>query len=90
MSSAEHGVQEKDAGTAFFSLKWKIGLIVTLVLVIINSTITLVAYRQSNQQFNQQKLALLKQQHKTISGLLRRDYDQLTSFASFIPLLSGG
>mgnify|MGYP000352631710 CR=1 FL=1 len=82
---------EKDShGARFFSLKWKVGLVVSLVLIVVNSLITLVAYRQSNQQFNEQKFDLLRQQQHTISGLLQRDYEQLTSFASFIPLLSGG
>jgi diguanylate cyclase (GGDEF)-like protein len=74
----------------FVSLKWKVGLIVSLVLIVVNSLITLVAYHQSNQQFVEQKLDLLRQQQRTISGLLQRDYEQLTSFASFIPLLSSG
>jgi len=74
----------------FFSLKWKVGLIVSLVLIVVNSLITLVAYRQSNQQFHHQKLDLLHQQQRMISGLLQRDINQLTSFASFIPLLSSG
>ena len=74
----------------FLSLKWKVGLVVSLVLIIVNSLITLVAYHQSNQQFVDEKLALLQQQQRMISGLLQRDYEQLTSFASFIPLLSGG
>ena len=73
----------------FFSLKWKVGLIVSLVLIFINSLITVAVYRQSNLQFNEQKLALLHQQQRMMSGLLQRDYEQLTSFASFIPLLSG-
>ena len=82
---------EKDSrGARFFSLKWKVGLVVSLVLIVVNSLITLVAYRQSNQQFNEQKFDLLRQQQHTISGLLQRDYEQLASFASFIPLLSGG
>ncbi|MCB1775329.1 MAG: EAL domain-containing protein [Gammaproteobacteria bacterium] len=74
----------------FFSLKWKVGLVVSLVLVVINSAITLVAYRQSNQQFYEQKRDLLGQQSQLLSGLLQRDYEQLTSFAAFIPLLSTG
>ncbi|MDJ0739850.1 MAG: EAL domain-containing protein [Gammaproteobacteria bacterium] len=74
----------------FFSLKWKVGLVVSLVLIVVNSVITLVAYRQSNAQFHEQKVDLLRQQQRTISGLLQRDYEQLNSFASFIPLLSGG
>ena len=72
----------------FVSLKWKGGLVVSLVLIVVNSLITLVAYQQSNQQFNAQTLDLLQQQQRTISGLLRRDYEQLASIASFIPLLS--
>jgi len=71
----------------FVSLKWKVGIVVSLVLIVVNSAITLVAYRQSNEQFNAQKRALLAQQQRMISGLLRRDYEQVTSFASFIPLL---
>ena len=74
----------------FISLKWKVGLIVSLVLIVVNSLITLVAYRQSNLQFNEQKLDLLHQQQRMISGLLQRDYEQLTSFAGFIPLLDSG
>lgn len=74
----------------FVSLKWKVGLVVSLVLVVVNSLITLVAYRQSNQQFNQQTRGLLQQQQQMISGLLQRDYEQLSSFVSFIPLLRGG
>ncbi len=79
-----------DGATRFFSLKWKVGLVVSLVLIVINSLITITVYRQSNMQFNEQKLALLHQQQRMISGLLQRDYEQLNSFASFIPLLSGG
>jgi diguanylate cyclase (GGDEF)-like protein len=74
----------------FLSLKWKVGLVVTVVLVVVNLSITLVAYRQSNQQFYEQKLDLLQQQRQTLSNLLQRDYEQLTSFASFIPLFSTG
>ena len=76
--------------TLFISLKWKVGLIVSLVLFVVNSLITLVAYRQSNNQFNDQKLDLLHQQQRMISGLLQRDYEQLTGFAGFIPLLDSG
>ncbi|HPE80407.1 MAG TPA: EAL domain-containing protein [Gammaproteobacteria bacterium] len=74
----------------FISLKWKVGLIVSLVLFVVNSLITLAAYRQSNNQFNEQKLDLLHQQQRMISGLLQRDYEQLTGFAGFIPLLDSG
>lgn len=81
--------QAKAGATRYISLKWKVGLVVSLVLVIVNSAIIMVAYRQSNQQFNEQKHDLLRQQQRMISGLLRRDYEQLTSFAGFIPLLSG-
>ncbi|MCG6967657.1 MAG: EAL domain-containing protein [Chromatiaceae bacterium] len=87
--SDEPDVQRPETAR-FVSLKWKVGLIVSLVLVVVNSLITLVAYRQSNQQFNQQKLDLLRQQQRTISGLLQRDYEQLNSLAGFIPLLSSG
>ena len=76
--------------TLFISLKWKVGLIVSLVLFVVNSLITLVAYRQSNNQFNDQKLDLLHQQQRMISGLLQRDYEQLAGFAGFIPLLDSG
>ena len=76
--------------TLFISLKWKVGLIVSLVLFVVNSLITLAAYRQSNNQFNDQKLDLLHQQQRMISGLLQRDYEQLTGFAGFIPLLDSG
>ena len=78
------------APTRFFSLKWKVGLIVSVVLIVVNSLIILAAYRQSNQQFHQQKLDLLRQQQQTISGLLQSDYEQLNSLAGFIPLLSSG
>ena len=78
------------AESRFFSLKWKVGLIVSVVLIVVNSMIILAAYRQSNQQFHQQKLDLLHQQQQTISGLLQRDYEQLNSLAGFIPLLSSG
>ncbi|WP_078118764.1 bifunctional diguanylate cyclase/phosphodiesterase [Thiosocius teredinicola] len=71
----------------FVSLKWKVGIVVSVVLIVVNSLIIYVAYRQSNEQFFQQKRDLLHQQQRTISGLLQRDYDLLTSFASFIPLL---
>ncbi len=76
------------APSRFFSLKWKVGLIVSVVLIVVNSLIILAAYRQSNQQFHQQKLDLLRQQQQTISGLLQSDYEQLNSLAGFIPLLS--
>ena len=85
-----HTAATADQRQRFFSLKWKVGLVVSLVLVIINSAITLVAYRQSNQQFYEQKRDLLGQQSQLLSGLLQRDYEQLASFAAFIPLLSTG
>ena len=88
--SAGMSQSERASGQRFISLKWKVGLIVSLVLVIVNSLITLVAYRQSNHQFDQQAHDLLQQQQKMISGLLQRDYEQLGSFVSFIPLLRGG
>lgn len=77
-------------GLRFLSLKWKVGLVVSLVLIVVNALITLVAYHLANQQFDDEKLDLLRQQHKSISGLLQRDYEQLTSFANFIPLLESG
>lgn len=85
--SHREAVRQSDT-SRFVSLKWKVGLVVSLVLIIVNSLITWVAYSQSNQQFNEQKLDLLHQQQRSISGLLQRDYEQLTSLASFIPLLS--
>ena len=79
---------QESARARFVSLKWKVGLIVSLVLIVVNTLITLVAYHQSNRQFNQQNLDLLRQQQRTISGLLQRDYEQLNSLAGFIPQLS--
>lgn len=82
---AKHGA----GGVRFFSLKWKIGLVVGLALIVVMSSIILVAYRQANEQFDEQTFDLLRQQQRTISGLLRRDYEQLSSVAGVIPLLSG-
>ncbi len=87
---SDRPAEHEPAGSRFFSLKWKVGLIVSVVLIVVNSLIILAAYRQSNQQFHQQKLDLLHQQQQTISGLLQRDYEQLNSLVGFIPLLSSG
>jgi diguanylate cyclase (GGDEF)-like protein len=84
------GAVEAPQARRFFSLKWRVGLVISLVLVVINSAITLVAYLQSNHQFHEQKADLLGQQSQTLAGLLQRDYEQLAGFAFFIPLLGTG
>ena len=46
-------IERFEESPCFISLKWKVGLIVSLVLIVVNSLITLAAYRQSNLQFNE-------------------------------------
>lgn len=71
----------------YLSLKWKVVLGISLVLIIVNVAVTLVTYDQIVSQFEQNRL-LTQQSHKRgFDGLLKNSFDRMKQLSYLIPVL---
>lgn len=72
----------------FFSLRWKLPLILSLALIAVNASLALVAYRYSLSQFELQQTELRKQQQRQLSALIEDGFSNLSQLASLIVQLA--
>ena len=70
----------------FLSLRWKALFALSLVLLLVNGTLSLMAYRHSAAQFELQQSEARENQSRQLRGLLERNFEELTRLVSVIPI----
>jgi diguanylate cyclase (GGDEF)-like protein len=71
----------------FLSLKWKVVLGISLVLISVNLVVSLVTYNQVLIQFEQNRLTTQLSYKKGFEGLVSNSFDRMKQLAYIIPLL---
>ncbi|MEW8684152.1 MAG: hypothetical protein AB2536_19835, partial [Candidatus Thiodiazotropha endolucinida] len=85
---------EQDRGNAqsnkglFLSLKWKVVLLFSLVLFIINAGLAGMGYLQQRKLFDTYQAQILDQHHRQVGSLLESSIYRLEQIALMIPALS--
>ncbi|MGD8911256.1 MAG: EAL domain-containing protein [Candidatus Thiodiazotropha sp.] len=72
----------------FFSLKWKVVLLFSLVLLIINAGLAGMGYLQQRKLFDTYQGQILDQHHRQVKSLLESSFYRLEQIALMIPALS--
>ena len=72
----------------FISLKWKVVLLFSLILLIINVGIAGMGYREQRKLFNTYQLQIRDQQARQVKALLEKSFYKLEQIAQMIPALS--
>ncbi|WP_177418410.1 bifunctional diguanylate cyclase/phosphodiesterase [endosymbiont of Lamellibrachia barhami] len=71
----------------FISLKWKLLILLSLLLVLINVSLTAIAYLKQKDQFEIQRTEVREQRAREVDGLVQGTYSRLLSIAGLIPEL---
>lgn len=71
-----------------FSLRWKALIALSLVLVLVNASLGLLAYRELAAQFNRQQQAVRTNQTRQLQALVDEGYQQMARLAALVPLLA--
>lgn len=71
----------------YLSLRWKTLIVLSIVLVMVNTSLALLAYRQSAEQFERQRARVQDQQVRQLRALLDDGYRQMSRLANVVPLL---
>ena len=74
----------------YLSLKWKVILGISLVLIIVNVAVTLVTYNQIQSQFEQNRLQTQQTYKREFDGLVSNSFDRMRQLSYLIPLLKAG
>jgi len=78
------------AGTYVLSLRWKVLIALSLLLLLINASLAAFAYQRSVRQFELHQSQLRDHQATELSTLLDDGFQGLSKLASFVPLLGVG
>jgi len=71
----------------FMSLRWQALIALSLVLMVVNGALALMAYRHSTAQFDLQQSGVRDNQVRQLRGLLGRNYEEMTRLVSVVPTL---
>jgi len=72
-------------GRHFFSLKWKAVLLLSLILILVNTGLAGLGYVQLKRQFTHQQEQLRRQQVQELEALLDSSFQELEQLASMVP-----
>ncbi len=72
----------------FVSIKWKIVIVVSLILFAINGFISVITYNSLDKQFVTQQARLLKQQKNVSDKLIEQVYQRLEGFVEILSFFS--
>ncbi len=78
---------KKRNGLRFLSLKWKVALLFTLVLAIINAVLSYIGYHQLQRQYDFQQERQRQQQLIELRGLIDKGFREMQQLAVATPLL---
>ncbi len=69
------------------SLRWKALITLSLILLLVNASLALLAYRQSVAQFELQQADIRQSQTRQLNALLEEGFERMSKLAYFVPLL---
>ncbi|MCU7844642.1 MAG: EAL domain-containing protein [Candidatus Thiodiazotropha sp. (ex Monitilora ramsayi)] len=72
----------------FFSLKWKVVLLFSLILLIVNAGLAAMGYFEQRQLFHTYQLQIREQQARQVKALLEKSFYKLEQIAQMIPALA--
>ena len=72
----------------FLSIKWKVMLTLSLVLLAINGSFTYLSYLYLHQQYEESRRAAHEHHRKLVVGLVQQSAQSMQQFASMIPRLN--
>ncbi|MCU7939924.1 MAG: hypothetical protein KZQ64_09095 [gamma proteobacterium symbiont of Bathyaustriella thionipta] len=73
--------------TIYLSLKWKVILGISLVLIIVNVAVSLFTHNQIQSQFEQNRLQTHQTYKREFDGLVNNSFDRMRQLSYLIPLL---
>lgn len=79
--------REKSTTTRFLSLRWTIIIFLSLILLLVNSTLAYLNYRQSTLQYETELENVRTIQTRQVKELLKHGYTELSRISTFIPLI---
>ncbi len=74
----------------FLSLRWKALIAISLVLLVVDATLALMANRYARAQFELQQVSVHGNQVRQLRGLLARNFEEMTRLVTLMPLLGLG
>ncbi len=77
----------KERPPAFLSLRWKVLIALSLVLLLVHSTLAWMAYRQSVHQFELQQAGVRQAQVRQLRALLDDRFQELSKLAGILALV---
>lgn len=82
------GTQRAPSGPRrFLSLRWQALIAISLVLMVVNGTLALMADRYSRAQFELQQSSVRGNQVRQLRGLLARNFEEMARLVRVMPLL---
>jgi diguanylate cyclase (GGDEF)-like protein len=91
MNMERNSVKDRSKNTSKlrrFSLKWKIVTILSVILIIINGSISIHTYNSLDQQFEAQQAQLLAKQKQENKRLITQTYQRLGDFVEIFSMFS--
>lgn len=80
-------IKSKAKNAFFLSLKWKVVLQISVVLVVVNFIVTWVTYNQIREQFDHNRLQTQQTYEREFEGLVKNSFDRMRQLSYLIPLL---
>ena len=71
----------------FLSLKWKVVLGISLVLIVVDFIVTVVTYDQILLQFEQNRIQTQQTYKREFDGLVKNSFDRMRQLSYLVPLL---
>lgn len=72
----------------FISLRWKTFLMLVLVLVVVHSSYSVIAYQQQEQQFSDERERLSERDLAALEGLVASSYQRLLELGEVLPAMA--
>jgi diguanylate cyclase (GGDEF)-like protein/PAS domain S-box-containing protein len=77
-----------DSNQRFFSLKWKVVALLSLILLIVNAGLATMGYYEQRQLFLTYQQQIREQQSRQVKALLEKSFFKLEQIAQMIPSLA--
>ena len=77
----------KQEKSIFLSLKWKVILGISLVLIVVDFIVSIVTYNQIQFQFEQNRLQTQQTYKREFDGLVKNSFDRMRQLSYLVPLL---
>ncbi len=79
---------DKNNNEHFFSLKWKVVALLSLILLVVNAGLAGMGYHEQRQLFETYQLKIREQQGRQVKALLEKSFHRLEQITQMIPSLA--